>query len=397
MLEDGAAARGDGPAPRARARRALSVEVVDFLLDPLRSGIELRALLEVVLAGGFCGALGFWVVSERLAYGAESLSHGLLPGPRARRRSPARRCCSARPAGRSWPPALIALAARDARIGPDTGTAVAVTGLVGLGALLALVAGRAAAARGAAVRRPARRDRRATSPRPRPARRAAAPRSPRSTARSRARLRPRRRGRARPAPRAASGSRCSRCSRPRSPSRCRASARCSCWPCSWPRRSRSAATCARPARAMLAGAAVAVLAGVVGIQRLGPRRHSAAGASVALVLCARRGGSGAVRSGGGRRGGAPRRAATSAAPSASIARLTSWASVSPATTASLRRMNSTRKRSTPGEHQVEPEQHAGREAVAQAPQHQRRRGPSRASRRSGVGCTSSVVGTVPSG
>jgi ABC-type Mn2+/Zn2+ transport system permease subunit len=34
--------------------------------------------------------------------------------------------------------ALIAFAARDARIGPDAGTAVAVTGLVGLGALLAL-------------------------------------------------------------------------------------------------------------------------------------------------------------------------------------------------------------------------------------------------------------------
>ena len=34
--------------------------------------------------------------------------------------------------------ALIALAARDERVGPDTGTAVAVTGLVGLGSLLAL-------------------------------------------------------------------------------------------------------------------------------------------------------------------------------------------------------------------------------------------------------------------
>ena len=44
------------------------------------SGIELRAMLELVMVGGFCGALGFWVVSERLTYGAESLSHGLLPG-----------------------------------------------------------------------------------------------------------------------------------------------------------------------------------------------------------------------------------------------------------------------------------------------------------------------------
>ena len=35
------------------------------------SGIELRATLEVVLAGGFCGALGFWVLSERRAYAGE--------------------------------------------------------------------------------------------------------------------------------------------------------------------------------------------------------------------------------------------------------------------------------------------------------------------------------------
>src|SRR5215207_1898399 len=56
------------------------MEVLDFLVDPLRSGIDRRALLELALVGGFCGALGFWVVTERLAYSAESLSHGLLPG-----------------------------------------------------------------------------------------------------------------------------------------------------------------------------------------------------------------------------------------------------------------------------------------------------------------------------
>src|SRR5918998_558274 len=56
------------------------MEVLDFLLDPLRSGIDRRALAELALVGALCGALGFWVVTERLAYGAESLSHGLLPG-----------------------------------------------------------------------------------------------------------------------------------------------------------------------------------------------------------------------------------------------------------------------------------------------------------------------------
>ena len=65
------------------------------------SDIELRAMLEVVLAGGFCGALGFWVVSERLGYAAESLSHGLLPGlvlagPRGRAAAPRRRRRGAR-------------------------------------------------------------------------------------------------------------------------------------------------------------------------------------------------------------------------------------------------------------------------------------------------------------
>ena len=39
------------------------MEALDLLLDPWRSGIGRRALLEVILVGGLCGALGFWVVS----------------------------------------------------------------------------------------------------------------------------------------------------------------------------------------------------------------------------------------------------------------------------------------------------------------------------------------------
>jgi ABC-type Mn2+/Zn2+ transport system permease subunit len=113
------------------------VEVFDFLVDPLRSGIDRRALLELALVGGFCGALGFWVITERLAYSAESLSHGLLPGLvlAALAGSP---LLLGAAGGALVAAALIAVAARDPRIGPDTGTAVAVTGLVGLGALLAL-------------------------------------------------------------------------------------------------------------------------------------------------------------------------------------------------------------------------------------------------------------------
>jgi ABC-type Mn2+/Zn2+ transport system permease subunit len=113
------------------------VEPFDSLLEPLRSGIDRRALLEIALVGAFCGALGFWIITERLAYAAESLSHGLLPGLVLAAIAGAPILLGAA-GGALVAAALLGLAARDERIGPDTGTAVAVTGLVGLGALLAL-------------------------------------------------------------------------------------------------------------------------------------------------------------------------------------------------------------------------------------------------------------------
>jgi ABC-type Mn2+/Zn2+ transport system permease subunit len=113
------------------------MEAIDFLADPLRSGIDRRALLELALAGSLCGALGFWVVTERLTYSAESLSHGLLPGLVLAALAGAPLLLGAA-GGALVAAALIAFAARDPRSGPDTGTAVAVTGLVGLGGLLAL-------------------------------------------------------------------------------------------------------------------------------------------------------------------------------------------------------------------------------------------------------------------
>jgi len=53
---------------------------MDFLLEPLQSGIGRRALLEVLLLSVVCGPLGFWVMSYRLPYATESLAHGMLPG-----------------------------------------------------------------------------------------------------------------------------------------------------------------------------------------------------------------------------------------------------------------------------------------------------------------------------
>jgi ABC-type Mn2+/Zn2+ transport system permease subunit len=113
------------------------VEAIDFVLDPLRSGIDRRALLELALVGGFCGALGFWVVTERLAYSAESLSHGLLPGVVLAALAGAPLLLGAA-GGALVAAGAIALAGRDERIGGDIGVAVAVSALFGLGALLAL-------------------------------------------------------------------------------------------------------------------------------------------------------------------------------------------------------------------------------------------------------------------
>lgn len=113
------------------------MDVLDPLLDPWRSGIGRRAFVEVMLLGGFSGALGFWVVSYRLSYATESLAHGLLPGLVAAALVGAPLLLGAG-AGVLVAAALVALAARDERIGADTGVAVTVTGLLGLGALLAL-------------------------------------------------------------------------------------------------------------------------------------------------------------------------------------------------------------------------------------------------------------------
>ena len=129
----------------------------------LSSGIMQRAFVEAIVLGLACGPLGVWILLLRRAYAAESLSHAMLPGlviaalagvplifgaagGRARRRR-------------------IGSIAR--RAGGDVGVAVVVSGLFGLGGILALSPGDAAAARRAAVRRPARASPTATWSRPR--------------------------------------------------------------------------------------------------------------------------------------------------------------------------------------------------------------------------------------
>jgi ABC-type Mn2+/Zn2+ transport system permease subunit len=108
-----------------------------WLTDPLASPVVQRALAEVLLLAIACGPLGVWVLLYRDAYAAESLSHGMLPGLVVAALVGAPLVLGAA-AGALLAAGLIALAARDARLDADAGTAVAVTGLVGAGALLAL-------------------------------------------------------------------------------------------------------------------------------------------------------------------------------------------------------------------------------------------------------------------
>ena len=67
----------------------------DWLLEPLRQGIVVRGVAELVLLGVVSGGLGCWIVFSDLSYSAESLAHGMLPGLVAaghhRRADPARR------------------------------------------------------------------------------------------------------------------------------------------------------------------------------------------------------------------------------------------------------------------------------------------------------------------
>jgi ABC-type Mn2+/Zn2+ transport system permease subunit len=115
----------------------LAADVVDTLLDPWRSGIASRALLEVALLGVAAGPLGCWVILYGLSYSAESLAHALFPGLVIAALVGTPLVVGAAFGAVVAAPA-IARAARLPAIGGDTAVAVVVTSLLGLGALLAL-------------------------------------------------------------------------------------------------------------------------------------------------------------------------------------------------------------------------------------------------------------------
>ncbi|HEV2821233.1 MAG TPA: metal ABC transporter permease [Solirubrobacteraceae bacterium] len=100
-------------------------------------GLLQRALAELVLLGAVCAPLGVWVVHLRYVYAAESLAHAMLPGLVLAVLVGAPLLLGAM-GGVLGAAVLVALAARDRRIGGELAVAVVVTGLLGLGALLAL-------------------------------------------------------------------------------------------------------------------------------------------------------------------------------------------------------------------------------------------------------------------
>jgi ABC-type Mn2+/Zn2+ transport system permease subunit len=111
--------------------------MLSWLTDPFASDLMQRALVEVLILAVASGPLGVWVLLARQSYAAESLAHGMLPGLVLAALAGAPLLLGAG-GGVLVAAGAIALAGRDERLGGDTGVAVAVTGLFGLGALLAL-------------------------------------------------------------------------------------------------------------------------------------------------------------------------------------------------------------------------------------------------------------------
>ena len=111
--------------------------VLHWLTDPWAQALGRRALLEVVLLGIAGGTLGCWLVFYNLAYSAESLAHSLLPGLVAAALLGVPLLAGGA-AGLAVGALAVALAGRIDGVGRDTAVAVVVTGLFGLGVLLAL-------------------------------------------------------------------------------------------------------------------------------------------------------------------------------------------------------------------------------------------------------------------
>src|SRR5215213_8620969 len=125
------------PPPRTTALMPALATVLDTLADPFSQALMQRALLEVLLLAVVGGTLGCWIVLGELSYGAESLAHGMFPGLVLAALAGIPLLLGGA-AGILVAALAVALAGRVPAIGRDNATAVAVTTLFGLGALLAL-------------------------------------------------------------------------------------------------------------------------------------------------------------------------------------------------------------------------------------------------------------------
>src|SRR5689334_7572430 len=97
----------------------------------LSSGIMQRALIEAIVLGLACGPLGVWVLLLRRSYAAESLSHAMLPGL-------VLAALAGIPLVFGAAAGVLVAAVGIALVGGDIGVAVVVSGLFGLGGILAL-------------------------------------------------------------------------------------------------------------------------------------------------------------------------------------------------------------------------------------------------------------------
>lgn len=111
--------------------------MLDALTEPFEQAIGQRAGAELVVLGLVCGPLGVWISLYRRSYAAESIAHAALPGLVAAALIGLPLALGAA-AGLLAAALAIALAGRVRNLGGDAAVAVVVTGLIGLGALLAL-------------------------------------------------------------------------------------------------------------------------------------------------------------------------------------------------------------------------------------------------------------------
>ena len=99
--------------------------------DVLSSGIMQRAFVEAIVLGLACGPLGVWILLLKRSYAAESLSHAMLPGLVIA-------ALAGLPLFFGAAAGVLVAAILIAAVRGDVGVAVVVSGLFGLGGILAL-------------------------------------------------------------------------------------------------------------------------------------------------------------------------------------------------------------------------------------------------------------------